>query len=80
MVVQSRKRSVVRSFVLACVLAYVLGITALHTAAAQVVIPNPCKGLTPSDFEYWMYSCWAYDAIAALVSPFVNGHSGFLVR
>jgi hypothetical protein len=25
----------------------------------QVMYPNPCKGLTPSDASYWAYSCWA---------------------
>jgi hypothetical protein len=72
MVVQSRKA---HRFSVALVVAFALSL--VPGAAAQVIIKNPCANLTPSDPAYWMYSCWAYDAIAAFLAGPV---APFLVR
>ncbi len=69
MVVQSHKVAAWRRIVGAAIVAVVVG-----GVWMQVLIPNPCKGLTPSDFNYWMYSCWSMDPAAA--AP----RTAFLVR
>lgn len=66
MVVQSRKPSAWRRLVGSALVAHVLS-----GLFMQVLIPNPCKGLTPSDWEYWMYSCWAQSSVTAPASRFV---------
>jgi hypothetical protein len=65
MVVQQRKTAAWRRMLGGVLIAQVLG-----GVVFQVLIPNPCKGLTPSDFDYWMYSCWAQ---APARTPFVIG-------
>jgi hypothetical protein len=54
MVVQQRKTAAWRRMLGGVLIAQVLG-----GVVFQVLIPNPCKGLTTSDWEYWALSCWA---------------------
>jgi hypothetical protein len=42
---------------------------------AQVAIPNPCKGLSPSDWEYWLLGCWAMRTMLPLVVSSVTALS-----
>lgn len=37
-----------------------------------VVMVNECAGLTPSDFMYWMLSCWAMPKVA-VIAPLMAG-------
>jgi hypothetical protein len=55
----------------ASLVALFLALTVAHVAA-QVLIPDPCEGLTPSDWQYWLFSCWARSGLASF--------SGFVVR
>jgi hypothetical protein len=71
MVMQATRKRLVVGLIVAVVLAFA------PRAFAQVIVRNPCEGLTPSDWSYWVFSCWLYDAIAA----FLSGPSApFLVR
>jgi hypothetical protein len=71
MVVQATRNRLVIGLIVAFVLALA------PMAFAQVVVKNPCEGLTPSDVSYWLWSCWLYDLAAAFLS---GPSTQFLVR
>jgi hypothetical protein len=48
--------------------------------AAQVAIPNLCKLYEPWSWDWILAGCYLYDVAQVLFGPFVNGHSGFLLR
>jgi hypothetical protein len=66
-----------RSFlglVVAVLLAYVA------TAASAQVILGTCALYEKYSWEWYLAGCWIASAIDVLFAPFVNGHSGFLIR
>lgn len=69
MVIQTTRRRFVVALIVALVLACVV------KASAQVMIPSGCKGLTPSDWEWWARQCYLYS-----FSDTFTPHAGFVVR
>jgi hypothetical protein len=61
----------VRRYLTGVLVAVVLVLTVAHVAG-QVLIPDPCKDMMPSDWEYWMFSCWLKSGLADF--------GGFIVR
>lgn len=61
MLIQLRKQKAWKRLVGAALIAGVMG-----GVCMQVVFPNPCKDLTPGDWQYWALSCWAMSSAKSM--------------